>query len=244
MKALPAVLLLLVASSALAHKPSDSYLAISVERANIAGQWDIALRDLDFAIGLDDGRDGDITWGEVKAHHADITAYALARLKLRSRGADCPAHATEFLVDDHSDGAYSVMRFTAVCPEEVTTLEISYGLFADLDPQHRGLLRLEHGVATRTAIFGPERSTQAFELAKISALTQFLDYGREGVWHIWIGFDHILFLLSLLLPAVLVLEGGRWQAVTLFPPAFWDVFKIVTSFTVAHSITLSLAALG
>jgi hypothetical protein len=53
-----------------------------------------------------------------------------------------------------------------------------------------------------------------------------------------------LFLLSLLLPAVLVFEGGRWQAVTRFPPAFWDVFKIVTSFTVAHSITLSLAALG
>src|SRR6266581_3629030 len=188
MKALPAVLLLLAASSALAHKPSDSYLAISVEGANIAGQWDIALRDLDFAIGLDDSGDGDITWGE-----------------------DCPAHATEFLVDDHSDGAYSVMRFAAVCPEEVTILEISYSLFADLDPQHRGLLRLEHGVATRTAIFGPERSIQAFELAKISALTQFLDYGREGVWHIWIGFDHILFLLSLLLPAVLVLEGGRWH---------------------------------
>src|SRR6266853_1767965 len=109
-------------------------------------------------------------------------AHALARLKLRSKGADCPAHATEFLVDDHSDGAYSVMRFAATCPEEVTTLEISYSLFADLDPQHRGLLRLEHGAATRTAIFGPERATQSFELAKISALTQFVDYAREGVW--------------------------------------------------------------
>jgi hypothetical protein len=244
MKALPAVLFLLVASSALAHKPSDSYLAVRVEGAHVSGQWDIALRDLDFAIGLDDSGDGDITWGEVKAHHADIAAYALARLKLRSEGADCPARAGELLADDHSDGAYSVMRFAATCPEEVTTLEISYGLFADIDPQHRGLLRLEHGVATRTAIFGPERATQSFELAKISALTQFFDYGREGVWHIWIGFDHILFLVSLLLPAVLVLDGGRWQAVTRFPPAFWEVFKIVTSFTVAHSITLSLAALG
>src|SRR5207247_8745460 len=89
-----------------------------------------------------------------------------------------------------------------------------------------------------------ERSLPSFELANVSALPHVLDYGREGVWHIWSGFDHILFLLSLLLPAVVVLEGGRWQAVTLFPPAFWDVFKIVTSFTVAHSITLSLAALG
>jgi hypothetical protein len=244
LRALIAVSLALAASSAFAHKPSDSYLAISVEGTEVRGQWDIALRDLDFAIGIDDNGDGDITWGEVKAHHADIAAYSLARLKLRSGGADCPVHATAFLADDHSDGAYSVMRFEGVCQTETQAIEISYSLFADIDPQHKGLLRLEHGGGTRTGIFSPERATQSFELEKISALTQFFDYAREGVWHIWIGFDHILFLLSLLLPAVLALTGGRWQAIERFPPAFWDVFKIVTSFTVAHSITLSLAALG
>ena len=244
MRVLLVLLLALEAASALAHKPSDSYLALRVEGAGVSGQWDIALRDLDFAIGLDENGDGDITWGEVKTHHADIAAYSLARLKLRSGDTDCPVHSTEFLVDDHSDGAYSVMRFAGSCPAEVESIEISYSLFADLDPQHKGLLRLEHGGATHTGIFGPERATQTFELAKISALDQFLDYGREGVWHIWIGLDHILFLLSLLLPAVLALEGGRWRAVERFPPAFWEVFKIVTSFTVAHSITLSLAALG
>src|SRR5258708_12467948 len=179
MKALPAALLLLVASSAFAHKPSDSYLAIRVEGSNLSGQWDIALRDLDFAIGLDDSGDGDITWGEVKAHHADAAAYALARLKLRSNGADCPAQATEFLVDDHSDGAYSVMRFEARCPDEVTTLEIGYSLFADLDPQHRGLLRLEHGTGTRTSIFGPERAPQSFTLARISPPTRSSHYGPQ-----------------------------------------------------------------
>ncbi len=64
------------------------------------------------------------------------------------------------------------------------------------------------------------------------------------MWHIWIGFDHILFLLSLLLPAVLIWRASRWQAVETFRAAFVDVFRIVTSFTVAHSITLSLATLG
>ena len=68
--------------------------------------------------------------------------------------------------------------------------------------------------------------------------------GREGVWHIWIGYDHILFLLSLLLPAVLRREAGHWQAIAGFRPAFWEACKIVTAFTVAHSITLSLAVLG
>jgi hypothetical protein len=52
-----------------AHKPSDSYLALSVQGTIVQGQWDIALRDLDFAIGLDADGDGEITWGEVKAKH-------------------------------------------------------------------------------------------------------------------------------------------------------------------------------
>ncbi len=236
--------LMLFASLVQAHKPSDSYLAMRVEGANITGQWDIALRDLDFAIGLDDNGDGNITWGEVRAHHADIAAYALARLKLRSENADCPMHASGHLIDDHSDGAYAVLRFEAACQTGVSTLEVGYSLFADLDPQHKGLLRLEYGAGTRTGIFSPERATQRFILARISAVTQLLDYGREGVWHIWIGFDHILFLLSLLLPAVLVLEGKSWRAVERFRPAFMEVFKVVTAFTVAHSITLSLAALS
>ena len=72
---------------------------------------------------------------------------------------------------------------------------------------------------------------------------------REGVWHIWIGFDHILFLLALLLPAVLVWrERDRgwqgWQPVPRLRPAAVEVAKVVTAFTLAHSITLSLATLG
>jgi hypothetical protein len=235
---------LAVSGAAHAHKPSDSYLALRIEDARVAGQWDIALRDLDFAIGLDASGDGEITWGEVRARHADIAAYALARLRLRSGGADCTLAPSEHLVDDHSDGAYEVLRFSAACPSKIDKLEISYTLFSDLDPQHKGLLRIEQGAATRTAIFGTDRPTQTIDVAEISALTQFLDYGREGVWHIWIGFDHILFLLSLLLPAVLTREPLGWRPVHGFRPAFMDVFKIVTSFTVAHSITLSLATLG
>ena len=238
------LLALLLAGAAHAHKPSDSYLALRIEDARVAGQWDIALRDLDFAIGLDANGDGEISWGEVRARHADIAAYALARLRLRSGGADCALAPAEHLIDGHSDGTYEVLHFSAACPAAIGKLEISYSLFADLDPQHKGLLRLEQGAATRTAIFGPERPTQTFDVAEMSALEQFLDYGREGVWHIWIGFDHILFLLSLLLPAVLAREPLGWRAVHSFRPAFVDVFKIVTSFTVAHSITLSLATLG
>ena len=230
-----------------AHKPSDSYLSLKVEGERITGQWDIALRDLDFALGLDANQVDAITWGEVKAKHADIAAYAMARLRLGPASAPCATQVTGQLIDNHSDGAYDVLRFTATCAAAPKTLTVRYQLFFDLDPQHRGLIRLEYQGATRAGILSVDQAEQKFTLAELSLWEQFLDYGNEGVWHIWTGFDHILFLLSLLLPAVFVrsrVPGQRWEPAQRFRAALLDVVKVVTAFTVAHSITLSLAALG
>lgn len=244
MRLLVTLMLLALANTAHAHKPSDSYLILKIEGDKVQGQWDIALRDLDFAIGLDGNGDGEVTWGELRARHNAIAAYALPRLKIETDGVACPAHATDNLVDNHSDGAYAVLRFVAECSKPLTSLELNYNLLFDVDPQHKGLLRLEYKGTTTTAIFSPDKASQHFELAEVTLLRQFLDYAKEGVWHIWIGFDHILFLLSLLLPAVLIRSKKQWQAVAGFHPALIDVLKIVTAFTLAHSITLTLATLG
>ncbi len=229
-----------------AHKPSDSYLTLQVDGERITGQWDIALRDLDFALGLDANQDDAITWGEVKAKHADIAAYALARLRLGPANAPCPIAVTGQLIDNHSDGAYDVLRFSAICAAAPKTLAVAYHLFFDLDPQHRGLVRLTSQGATRAGILSADQAEQKFTLSELSLWEQFLDYGNEGIWHIWTGFDHILFLLSLLLPAVLArssVPGEQWAPAEGFRAALLDVVKVVTAFTVAHSITLSLAAL-
>ena len=227
-----------------AHKPSDSYLGLSVQGARIEGQWDIALRDLDFAIGLDGNGDGQLTWDEIRARHAAIAAYALQRLHIATSQGACPLLAGEQLIDHHTDGAYTVLRFAASCPGTAApaSLEIGYTLFADLDPQHKGLLKLTHDGATQTAIFDPDSPRQSLSLAAPDRLAQFGAYVKHGIWHIWIGTDHILFLLSLLLPAVL-LPGLREQQASL-RAAFYDVLKVVTAFTLAHSITLTLASLS
>ncbi len=257
-------LLLLWVEPAQAHKPSDSYLSVAVEGSQLSGRWDIALRDLDFAIGLDSDGNSDITWGELRARHADIAAYAGARLVLRADDQPCALSIGAQAVDEHTDGAYSVLPLRWACTGSPGvapgSLGLEYRLFAELDPQHRGLLKLSAAGATRTAIFGPDAALQQFDLAQTSPWRQFIDFAREGVWHIWIGFDHILFLLSLLLPAVLVWQQsnrnhglrqgpawGRaadWQPVATWRQALWDVLRIVTAFTLAHSITLTLATLG
>ena len=234
----------LLAGSVWAHKPSDSYLTLDVAETTVTGRWDIALRDLDHALGLDADGDGLVTWGELRRRHGEIAAYAVARLAVTADGAACTVEVGAQQVDSHTDGAYTVLPLRVGCPRPPSTLGLGYTLFADLDPQHRGLLQLTARGITRAAILGPQAPQQHFALGQGGAWAQFNAYLRDGVWHIWIGFDHILFLLALLLPAVGVWAARRWQPVQRFAPAFWDVLRIVTSFTVAHSVTLSLATLG
>ncbi len=232
------------AAPAIAHKPSDSYLTLTITGSEIQGRWDIALRDLDYAIGLDGNDDGAITWGELRRRHDAVAALAFSHLRIASGDKVCPLVPGRRLVDEHSDGAYAVLRFSAGCGGVIQVLDVTYSLFFDLDPQHRGLIKVEHAGGTATSVLAPNDNRLRLDLREASAWTGFFDYVRDGVWHIWIGFDHILFLIALLLPAVVRYRDRRWQPVGSIADAVREVFKIVTAFTIAHSITLSLAALG
>jgi len=230
-----------------AHKASDSYLTLTrvgSDAGAISGRWDIALRDLDNAITLDTNGDGDISWGEVRGKHRSIADYALSRLTVESNGASCSITAGEQLVEQHSDGAYSVLLFTGDCPRPGATLTVDYRLLFDIDPQHRGLLQYVAAGAASSVIFGVDSHRQSIGGAEAGPFEQLRQYVRDGVWHIWLGFDHILFLLSLLLPAVLLRRGRTWVPANRFGAVAIDVAKIVTAFTIAHSITLTLATLG
>jgi hypothetical protein len=233
-----------LSAPAFAHKASDAYLTVERAGRSLQGQWDIALRDLDNALGLDVNGDGDITWGEVRMREADIAAYALARLQISSAGERCTLTPTAWLIDSHTDGAYAVMKFAGNCPQAGPTLALDYRLFEGLDPQHRGLLNYVENGHSHSVVFSADAPHRVVGGDSGGALSQFATYFNEGVWHIWTGFDHILFLLSLLLPAVLIREPRGWRSALSFRDAFVDVAKVVTAFTLAHSITLTLAALS
>lgn len=77
-----------------------------------------------------------------------------------------------------------------------------------------------------------------------SGLSGFAGVFRLGMGHIAEGTDHLLFLLALLLPAPLLALHGRWAGPTGARESLLRILKVVTAFTVGHSLTLALAALG
>jgi hypothetical protein len=242
-----ALLFALLCPPAWAHKPSDSYLTLRGEAETVAVRWDIALRDLDYVLQLDRDGNGELTWGEVRQRAAEIERLALSHLAFSSRGADCPLEpAAPLMLERHSDGTYAVLGLRARCAHLADPVQVHYTLLFDTDPTHRGLAQWTPGGTSQPQplIFSADSARQQLQLTAPSRWETLRQYIVEGVWHIWIGFDHILFLVALLLPSVLVRAQRAWTPAASLREAAIDVFKVVTAFTLAHSITLSLAVLG
>ncbi|MBO0612519.1 HupE/UreJ family protein [Thiothrix fructosivorans] len=241
------ICLLLLPLLAVAHKPSDSYLFLQDQpEGNIGLRWDIALRDLEQAIGLDSDADGKITWGELQHQQTALDAYALSRLHLQQGDAACQPQVTGLQTETHTDGGYAVLLMNAGCPATAGgALQVEYRLLFDIDPTHRGILLDQRaGSESASYIFSTDHPKQALTLQNSGGLPILLNYIREGIHHILNGFDHLLFIALLILPAVLVLKERQWQQVESFRPALINLLKVITAFTLAHSITLSLAVLG
>lgn len=218
--------LLLVAMPASAHKASDSYLWIDLSAATPALRWDISLTDLEDAVGLDLDRDGDISWGELKARHTLVASYARAHLAVSDTAGRCSWNALSQRVAEHSDGAYSVLSFALGCPAGAP-LRLDYHLRFDADPTHRAVVRVRSAAGEQLAVLSDaNRSLQLDAPAPLNGVS----FLRQGIVHMLAGYDHLLFLFVLLLPCL------RMRA-QLAPIA-----TIVTTFTLAHSLTLGLAA--
>jgi hypothetical protein len=153
--------------AAQAHSASDAYLTLDVETQHetgvssktvMHGQWDIALRDLDFVLKLDKDGDGNITWGELREQQPAIRRYVFPYLHLSGDNRACTVIPTRELVDNHADGAYAALFFDVVCPGAPAQLTLDYRLFFHIDPSHRGIFMLRSGTGTATALMSPDNA--------------------------------------------------------------------------------------
>jgi hydrogenase/urease accessory protein HupE len=231
--------LLLGAPLAWAHKPSDSYLDMRPQGKVIEVKWDIALRDLEIAVGLDTNGDRAITWGEVRAQQPELERYLLPKLTMRAGELPCRIDAGPFQIERLSDGVYVSLALTSTCPQ-AGPFTIEDTLLFDLDTTHRSLVTWHDANGVRTLVLTPEQHRATLSSQPRNRLFEFGRMINEGVWHIWQGFDHLMFLIALLLPLGVARSSGgqpRWRQ------AVRHVAGVVTAFTIAHSLTLSLAAL-
>lgn len=240
-----AVLLLGLGFSPLgySHVASNGFLVAAVADQEVSGTLEIAIRDVELAIGADANRDGKVTWAEMQAAEPRLVRYVHDHVTFDSSNRRCALVFQPLEVNDRVDGAYAWLPFRAHCPLTIRDLSIRYTVLDGVDPSHRGLLTLTAGAVAQTAVLGGGGARAAFSVFSPSRWRAFVEYFQAGIWHILSGIDHLLFLLSLLLPAVLLRSRGRWEPVTEVRPALISIFKVVTAFTLAHSITLTLAAL-
>jgi hypothetical protein len=248
---LTALVLAATALGAEAHTLGQGYLFVAVDESGISGKIEITLTDLDLAVGLDSDLDGKIGDDEIAAGADRVIAYLTDRVGVGADGRWFTLRFTGWEVASLPLGRYLELYYEAVDAEPASILSLRYEVLFDEDANHRGFLVITDNMFTGTVdrgeetslVFTPDTSTQLFDLTEDSAWRSFRNFVWQGMWHIWIGIDHILFLLALILPAVLVRRAGSWETVNDAGPVFWQVIKIVTLFTIAHTITLTLAAL-
>jgi len=160
--ALVAVAAAITVSTAAAHSVSDAYLTLDVAGFSngetvVHAQWDIALRDLDFAIGLDANGDGNITWRELRERQEAVARYAYGFLKASADGKSCALRPTRQRVANHADGAYAALSFDVVCAGTPAKFKLEYTAFFALDPSHRCILVARKGGEAATALLSPQK---------------------------------------------------------------------------------------
>ncbi len=234
-------LLALEPSVASAHQSSVTYSTVDIAGdGKVAWSLRISTRDLYEALALD--RDRDATDDEIRAGQQRLFDYVLARVGVEADGAPCPTsdHTLDILEQTQR---FAALRFVAACRLPLRAVALRYELFFDLDPRHLGLVTVRHGERSVNAEMsrGLGRFEWTLGLAPPASLGP-AGYVWQGMEHIYTGYDHIAFVIGLVLIAAIRPSRTGWEP---RPPrvAASSMLKIVTAFTVAHSITLVLAAL-
>lgn len=239
------------ASEAAAHAPRQGYMFLRLHSDSTIVRLELYLADVERALAL--GWDPSVrpTRAQVQARLEAIRAYAEAHFALGADEERLTPVFRDFGFRAAETGEYLLLEYLigGPLPKQVP---ITLTPFFEHDATHRNLVVVEHNWRTGTfdneanvsLILSPQAPTQLLDLTSSSLWRGFLALVRLGVWHIWIGLDHILFLVALILPAVLQRDRGRWQPAPRFGGALVKILTIVTCFTIAHTITLSLAALG
>ncbi len=233
-----------LASSGAAHDSGYAFLRLQVEGGQIQGELEISSRDARFLLGVPLEFSNEVGWSEILAQQSKLIGYAAQGLSIQNSSGECPLKLATPPLLRLVERDYALMSFTAACPSAGESVSVQYDILFEHDPSHRALLALSEPGRTQTAVFLDDQRHFELPVRGVTKAHHFVGYLREGMTHIATGYDHLLFLLVLLLPATAVWRDGGWVARKDSRAVVIEIAKVVSAFTLAHSLTLGLAALG
>ena len=229
-----ALLVFFTASVARAHEVGLSRGEYAVAGATVTAQLTFARRDvISLVAGLDADHDGALTTAELAQDRDAVSGALVGRIKVLGDDVACPGELEEaHLAED--DGV--TLRAIYRCRAAPRSVNVDVGVISDLPMGHRHLAHFNGASGPSDSVISVRNRSFSFDSTPGQAVAEApkasyrgkLSFFPMGVEHILTGYDHLVFLLGL------VIVGGRWRS----------LLMVVTAFTLAHSITLALAALG
>ncbi|MEZ5652759.1 MAG: HupE/UreJ family protein [Burkholderiaceae bacterium] len=242
---LAVLLLTAVAFEAAAHQSGESLLTLVLEDEVLNVQVDTLSRAPAVPAGTsathaaDDGANGQATHDDAAA----IAAQVQGALQIDIADQSCE-RSTPHVKRRITDGqAHWLIRWQIRCELPVAGIRLSSRLYETDVPAHRLIGHFVHGPKSRPLVLTSADPAMLVTISRPAASDHLLRFVLEGMRHIAIGLDHILFVLTLLLTVVLTREHGHWRPAADGRSVLIASLKLVTAFTVAHSITLTLAGL-
>ena len=220
----------------------ENFINVNLNTTPIEVSLDFETVILEEMFSLDDNQNKVISWNELKAHKKEILPYIFRHFQVYSDTQQCRFKIKKYTTHKRgSHQSYIKLDLHLLCPKPKKYLEIHYDLFFNVDKNQKAFVRINDKNQTKPIILSQQTTNYKIDINEDSSLGAFGNFLIEGIWHIWIGFDHILFLLMLLLPSIYYYQNRQLMTYKSFKDVFKEVLKIVTAFSVAHSITLILS---
>jgi hypothetical protein len=249
-------LLVMNASVVNAHELSSGYLTLSAGEENTySGELLLKPDDIGQVAGLDTNGNGALTWGEIHQNQPLLQSYIAQVLSIKVDDTPCKISLSMPNIRSVSSDSYLVSPIQVMC-ESAGTLGIHYDGIFEHSPTHKLLVNVnlagQSGVSSQsstentsvTSVLDFDNRSVTYDAVTTSLTALFISLVYEGVWHIFIGIDHILFLVATLLTVNLVREQKQWQKEPSASRVIKHTVILVSAFTLAHSITLTATALN
>jgi|GEM_PF-3641467 len=255
-----------------AHTDSQAILNIIATETGAVAEFNLPLGELTYALGLDRNSDGEFTLEELHRSGAVLSAYLDSRVKLASESATLTERQS-YIPCARSEYRFSTKQISSeqiptkqrvsknIAPQTASAKpfltvaldyhcrdsaasHLYYGALFDTVANHSALVAFQNSSGQFSYIHSSTTAKQFVPLRGKSLFKSIISFVVLGIWHILIGYDHILFVLALIIPVSIMRRQDQSVERKDIAKFLRELLKVVTAFTLAHSISLIAATLG